>query len=153
MSDIIILFGEMGSGKNYHGEKLAKKLGYTFFDGDIVVTSEMAEKVSKFKPLSRDIIKNYRRVLAEAIKEKAAQANGLVVAQALYSNQDRYYLHGFLSTKNNVKFIWIKTSFFKNLKQIYSRPKGLRWVLYWLMNKPFFQKPTHDLHYLSEEMQ
>lgn len=145
MKKIIILFGEMGAGKNYWGEKLAKEFGYSFFDGDTVVTPEMLERVSKFKSLTRDMITKYVNHLANEIADRAAESTGLIVAQALYSDQDRQFLKTFLQCLDyDVSFKWIRAPFWRNFKQIYSRPNGFRWVLYWLMNKPFFQKPTHN---------
>lgn len=149
MKTIYILFGEMGGGKNYHGERLAKIEGYSFFDGDDVVPPEMLEKVKNFEPLTREIVQNYISVLANAIADRAEDESvpGLVVAQALYFDEDRLFLESFLNCLGfKVKFIWVRARFWRNLKQIYSRPKGLRWVLYWLMNKPFFQKPTKTPH-------
>lgn len=144
MKEVTILFGEMGGGKNYHGERLSFILNLPFFDGDEVVTSEMLEKVTKFKPLTREMIINYVNVLANAIADRA-EPNGLIVAQALYFDEDRLFLQKFLSCLGyKVKFIWIKTPFWRNLKQIYSRKNGLRWSIFWLLNKPYFQKPTHE---------
>lgn len=144
---IVILFGEMGGGKNYHGERLSRMTGFPFFDGDTVVTPEMAEKVSNFRPLTREMILSYVSRLANEIADRAEVEDvpGLIVAQALYINDDRLFLKEFLRCLGfNVKFYWIKTPFWRNLKQIFSRKNGFRWVLYWLMNKPFFQKPTHE---------
>ncbi len=144
MANITILFGEMGGGKNYWGEIMAKQDGATFFDGDTVATPEMVARVSKFRPLSREIIEEYICVLIAAITMKADDLGDLVVAQALYCNDDREFIEEMLSGQGlRVRFVWVRTRFWQNLKQIYSRPKGLRWVIYWLMNKPFFQKPTH----------
>jgi gluconate kinase len=146
MKEITILFGEMGGGKNYWGEIIANTMNVPFFDGDDVVTPEMLERVKGFKSLTREMIIRYVNGLANVIADKAEQSNGLVVAQALYLDEDRLFLQKFLQCLGyRVRFIWIKTSFWRNLKQIYSRKSGLRWVFYWLMNKPFFQPPTH--HY------
>jgi len=145
MKEVIILFGEMGGGKNYHGEILAKEKGYTFLDGDTVAQPEMLERVSQFKSLTREMIKKFIGRLIAAISLKAFKSNGLVVAQALYFDEDRIFIKWFLNQLGyNVKFIWVKPSFLRNLMQIYSRPKGLTWAVYWLLNKPWFQKPTHD---------
>lgn len=145
MKEIIILFGEMGGGKNYHGERLSFIFNLPFFDGDDVVTPEMIERVSNFKGLTREMIINYVNVLANTIADKANESNGLVVAQALYFDEDRLFLKKFLECLGfTVRFFWVRTTFWRNLKQIYSRKNGLRWVIYWLMNKPFFQKPTHE---------
>lgn len=83
------------------------------------------------------------RILAPEIMERGKY--GLIVAQALYTNADRVFLKKYLELHGfNVSFFWVKSSFWRNLKQIYSRPRGLRWVLYWLLNKPFFEKPSHN---------
>lgn len=145
MKSIIILFGEMGTGKNYWGEKMADELGYTFFDGDTVVTQEILERVQKFKALNRQMIEKYINRLCEEVADRTDVAPGLVVAQALYFDEDRKTLGLFLrSLGYNVRFKWVRAPFWRNLQQIYSRNNGLRWVLYWLMNKPWFQKPTHE---------
>lgn len=148
--NIYIYFGEMGSGKTYQGKLAAAEDHVKFFDGDDVVPPEMAKLVSNFKPLTREIVHHYvTRILAPEIVLQAKCAslfiNDLVVAQALYTNEDRLYLKEYLELNGfDVSFLWVKPSFWRNLKQIYSRPHGLRWVLYWLLNKPFFQKPEHN---------
>lgn len=144
MKKVTIMFGEMGSGKTYLGTRFAKANGAVFFDGDSVVPPEMAEKVSAFKPLTRDILDRYLDILFDEIADRAAKCEHLVVAQALYSDQDRKDLELFLiSMAYEVEFIWIRTGFFRNLRQLLSRPNGWRWVGYWLMNKPWFRWPTH----------
>ncbi len=144
MTNITILFGEMGAGKNYWGEKLAQEENATFFDGDTVATPEMKDRVAKFYPLNKQLIEEFIAVLLSAIVMKADDLGNLVVAQALYNNDDREFIEEMLSRQGfRVRFYWIKTSFWCNLKQLFSRPKGFWWVIYWLMNKPYFEKPTH----------
>jgi len=146
MNQIIILFGEIGVGKNYHGERLAQHLDYAFFDGDCAATAEMIDRVSKFQPLTREIITRYIQSLSVAIIMRATKYRGLVVAQALYADQDRKKLADTLYNCNYaVEFRWVKVSMWQNIRQLLKRKDGLRWVWYWLINKPFFQKPTH--HY------
>jgi gluconate kinase len=146
MKEIIILFGEMGSGKNYHGEKLAKEKGYLFFDGDDALTSEMRDRVNKFKPISREMILHFISDLLSVIIEKSNDTDtGLVVSQALYFDEDRTFIEYVLRRMGfTVNFKWVKVPFVQNFKQIYSRPKGFRWALYWLMSKPWFQEPSHE---------
>jgi len=141
---VIILFGEMGAGKNYWGSYLSKLNDMPFFDGDDVITPEMAERVSKFQALTPEIIGAYIEDLIYDISYRATE-KGLIVAQALYSDDNRKLIYSLLTQQGfNVQFYWIKTSFWRNLKQLFSRPRGLRWIVYWLMNKPYFEKPTHD---------
>lgn len=145
MSLVIVLIGEMGAGKNYWGERLSGDLDIPFLDGDTVCTPAMVERVSKFKPLSPELIDDYiENHLSKAILERAEEGH-LIVGQALYRNHNRLRLMRILQEAGHmVEFWYIKTPFFQNMMQILSRPKGVRWVLYWLLNKPFFQKPTHQ---------
>lgn len=146
MKTIVFLFGEMGGGKTYHGQRLAAMTQFTFFEGDSIVPPAMAEKVQNFKPLPREMIREYVTLLANKVADLAMQddVKGLLVSQALYLNEDRKFLDFFLRCLGyNVKWYWVKTPFWRNLKQILTRKNGWRWAIYWLMNKPFFQKPTH----------
>lgn len=142
---IYILFGEMGSGKNYRGERLAESLGVPFFDGDEVISDEMRRCVEKFKPMNSEMIQAYMDILEVEIVRRAEATEGdLVVAQALYSDMNRKNL--FMALRNwnySVQPIWVRVSMKDNAKYLMNRPQGWRWVMYWLMNKPFFEKPTH----------
>lgn len=146
MKHIIILFGEMGCGKNYWGERIAKDRGYIFFDGDHAAPPAMVEKVTRFQLLSREQILHFVRELCIVITEKASAAeSGIVVAQALYFDEDRKYMAETLGNLGyRVTFQWVRPPFWRNIRQIYSRPQGSRWVLYWLRNKYWFEQPTHD---------
>lgn len=135
----------MGGGKSHWGKILADIYSAEFFEGDSVIPQPMLDKVNNFRPVPRDMILDYLVVLISEIDRRASySSNGLVVSQALYLDEDRLRLYANLRNRGYVvEFVWIKVPFFKNLRQIYSRKNGLRWVFYWLMNKPFFQKPTH----------
>ena len=144
MKNVFILFGEMGSGKNFWGERLAKLNNYVFYDGDLAAPPEMIEKVINFQPLTREIIASFTQALTKKVLEQADQHPGLVVAQALYFDQDRIQLRHVLEKHGyHVRFYWVHTGFWRNLKQIFSRPRGWKWVIYWLLNKPYFEVPTH----------
>ena len=147
MKTIYIFFGEMGCGKSYCGSRIANRLGFKFFEGDSVVTPRMLERVSKFKPISEDILEEYMDVLADAIADQIQDCESLVVSQALYKDKDRYSLMLFLECLGyKVKMFWVQSKWHRNLRNILARKDGWKWVLYWLINKPFFQKPTHQHH-------
>lgn len=145
MKEIIFLFGEMGCGKNYWGEILSNKHGYAFLDGDTLATPEMIARVSKFKSLTKELIEAFVDNMAIEISERMSDVTGMVVAQALYMKEDRDFLKLMLGALGyKVSFVWVKVPFLQNMVQIYSRPRGFLWVLYWLFNKPFFQKPDKN---------
>lgn len=142
MKQIIIYFGEMGSGKTYNGRRTALDLRMEFFDGDDVATPEMRERIARFKPLTKEMIKPFIKRLTAAIVSLATMYDGLVVSQALYSRSDRARLNATLTALGfKVEWRWVQTPLWQNMKQLYSRPSGARWVAYWLIHKPFFEKP------------
>lgn len=145
MKTVYILFGEMGCGKTYVGSQYTKVSGFKFFDGDSVITPRMLERVSKFKAISEDIIEEYMDVLSDAIADQMEDCENLVVSQALYRNEDRKSMITFLECLGyQVKMYWVQVPFFQNIQNLLTRDNGWKWVLYWLINKPFFQKPTHE---------
>lgn len=138
---VILLYGEMGAGKNYQGSRLADALGFSFLDGDDALPSELVERVRSFKPLTPKQLDAFiQGNLFEAITQ-SSHPTGIVVAQALYLRSHRSALierlrqHGF-----NVESRRIRVPFWQNVRQLWSRPNGAKWVAYWLLNKPFFQK-------------
>lgn len=145
MKTVYIFFGEMGSGKSYCGERYAERHEFKFFEGDSVVTPRMMERVKKFRSISEDILEEYMDVLADSIADQMVDCDHLVVSQALYRNKDRESLKLFLECLGyQVRMWWVQTPWHRNLQGLLGRPNGWKWALYWLINKPFFQKPTHD---------
>lgn len=147
MKTVTIFFGEMGCGKTYWGKTMSQWFPeFPFHEGDSVVPVEMAERVSKFKPLTREMILDYLKILQDKIVEwTSVSKKGIFVSQALYFDEDRISLIKYLESQGiRVIAYWIKPPWWQNLWQILSRKKGIRWAIYWAMNKPFFQKPTHS---------
>lgn len=156
MKKITIFFGEMGCGKSYCGSRYAQKLGMDFFEGDSVVTPAMMERVSKFQPLTKEMVEEYIGVLSDCIADKMVESElrfdfeGLVVSQALYRDEHRRSLTSFLEALGyQVRWRWVKVSAWRNMKNLLTRPNGWKWVYYWMLNKPFFQKPSHE-HYVFD---
>jgi gluconate kinase len=145
MKYVYILFGEMGCGKTYCGSKYAERHGFKFFDGDTVVTAAMLNKVVNFKPIPLDVLEEYMDVLFNAIADQMKDCDYLVVSQALYRNSDREELQKFLESLGyTVRMWWVRVPLWRNIQNLLTRENGWKWVLYWLINKPFFQKPKHE---------
>lgn len=144
MKTVYIFFGEMGSGKSYCGSRYAEKHGFKFFEGDSVVTPRMLERVRKFKSISEEILEEYMDVLADAIADQMDDCDNLVVSQALYRDEDRKSMITFLQCLGyQVEMWWVQIKWHRNIQNLLTRPSGWKWALYWLINKPFFQRPTH----------
>lgn len=144
MKTVYIFFGEMGCGKSYCGSRYAEGQGFKFFEGDSVLTPRMLARVSKFKSVNEEILQEYMDVLADAIADQMEDCDNLVVSQAFYRDEDRKSMITFLECLGyQVKMWWVRTRTWRNIENLFTRPNGWKWFLYWLINKPFFQKPTH----------
>ena len=145
MKTVYIFFGEMGSGKTYCGKRYAEKHNFKFFEGDSVVPPRMMERVNKFKSISEDMLEEYMDVLADSIADQMVDCEHLVVSQALYRNKDRESMIVFLECLGyQVRMWWVQVPLWRNMQNLLTRKDGWKWTLYWLLNKPFFQKPTHE---------
>lgn len=147
---IFLLFGEMGCGKTHHGRKMAlnrTRAGYhaRFWDADEAATPDMIECICSFKPMNRDMIMAYVNILKTAIVRKAEETDSdLIVSQALYVDEHRQQLIDHLERLGYiVNPYWVRCSFLTNAKRLLSRGRGRGWLYYWLVNKPFFQRPKH----------
>lgn len=142
---IVVLFGEMGSGKSYMGKKIAQANGLDFIEGDDFIPFDMKERTDRFLPPTKQDLRGFVDTMKLSAKLKAIDSkNGIVLSQALYVNEHREELMEYWKKFGyDVDMLWVKVGFWRNLKQLWSRPKGLRWIIYWLISKPFFQKPKH----------
>lgn len=149
---LYLLFGEMGVGKNYVGERLANFLSCDFFDGDLVVPPEMVEKVVNFKPLTPEMIDDYvHNHLIPGIDVRFDRANPLVVAQALYFERHRQAIREYFGAEKT-KLVYLPTpSVVTHMGRLYSRENGLRWAAFGLFNKFFFEKPTSDVEVIENK--
>lgn len=145
MTRIEIFFGEMGSGKSYHARLQSEWSNIGFLEGDELVPHEMIQLVKKFRPVTREmIIELVDRLIVEIKKLADFEPRGLAVSQALYFDGDRNRIDAELrEAGHEVVWYWVRPSFTKNMRQLLTRSKGFRWVLYWLANKPYFEQPTH----------
>jgi gluconate kinase len=146
---IHILFGEMGAGKNHVGELVARHLGCPFFDGDTVIPEAMAKRIRGFGRLTKGDIDGFvRDHLIPAIWDRAvaydhvsrmSRIADLVVAQALYRRANREEIA--LAMRGQARFIEVRVpSILTHMRRLLGRERGLRWAMYALVSKPFFQR-------------
>jgi gluconate kinase len=147
---IFILFGEMGCGKTFYGRQMATNRSQTgfhtrFWDADEAATQDMIDCIDEFKPMNRDMISRYVNILKTSIVRKAEEASSdLIISQALYMDEHRQQIIDHLELLGyTVHPYWVRCSLLTNAKRLLSRERGRGWLFYWLMNKPFFQRPKH----------
>lgn len=140
---IHLVYGEMGAGKSYKGRWLAQQLGADFIEGDDLMPDDMRARVDSFLPPTFEQIDELLYRLFTAA-EASPRAN-VVVAQALYNAKHRSMLIRWWQKMGYEVLVYrAEAGFWRNLKQLWRREKGLRWVLFWLASKPWFQPDTGD---------
>jgi len=158
---IYLLFGEMGVGKNYVGERMARQLGCPFFDGDDAIPDRMMVKIERFKILSLGELDCYTHDhLVPAIQAQAFWEKDVVVAQALYRRRHRREIVKAIehdwplydAARNKVVPVWMRPpSILTHAKRLLSREHGLHWLAYALVTKPFFQRPERGTAVIVNE--
>lgn len=150
MGHVLILFGEMGSGKSFRAQRLSERANargaeVVYIEGDAYMPNDMYDAVKAFGKVTEGMRHELTNNLIEAIhanlKGKAWGAQ-VVVSQALYFEVDRRWMQLRLSELGHVvEWRWVRVGWVRNMRQLLKRKNGLKWVAYWLLSKPFFQAP------------
>ncbi len=149
---VIILIGEMGSGKSHVGRLMAEDRGFEFIEGDELAGPEMAAAIRDLKRITYEMVDDLVERMANLVYSyKLRGFPGVVLSQALYREKHRRNLKFLLERANiEVTFLWVRVPFFQHVRQLLSRRGGPRWIFYWLLSKPFFQRPKHEhVRYLN----
>jgi len=92
---VIIIMGVSGSGKTTVGKALAKKLGWTFFDGDDYHLTSSIEKMANGIPLQDEDRWPWLNALRELVSEcLESQQNAILACSALKQSYRDLLLNG-----------------------------------------------------------
>lgn len=136
---IYFLFGEVGAGKSYCGEKLAESLNCSYFDGDEIFNlpqlQYLQEKIVKKQNFNLVDLNQITIAMISEIKKRCYNPSGyLVVSQAMYRKLNRNYIK---SQFAELYFVEIKASSWQHFCQLWNR--GISWIWYGLKNHWYFQ--------------
>ena len=90
---IVIIMGVSGSGKSTIGKRLAKKLGYSFLEGDDIHPIENIAKMKQGIPLSDQDRLPWLKKISEKCAYENSIGNDLVVACSALKKQYRLILN------------------------------------------------------------
>ena len=147
---LIILFGLTGAGKNFVGEILEKRFGYTFWDADEALSADMKECIRTHKAWTQEMRETYINNINQTISQLKKIHPNLVVAQALYGED--YRLRILKQHPKNILFIQIATSPDITLKRVISRfanGNSLVDEKYAKQTFVFFQMPSPKFLYMK----
>lgn len=134
---LIIIFGEMGMGKNFVGELIAQKLGYTFYDGDKAIRKGV-DKLNSPEGV-HSFVKNG---LIPAVKAQLETYPNLVVSQALYFQKDREAISEEIS--KDTRFVRVNCAPKNQTQRLLQRNSSENWLQYAAISKPYFEEPPVD---------
>jgi shikimate kinase len=77
-NSVFFLIGFMGSGKSYLGNKVSKKLNYTFIDLDTYIETESMMFISDI--FARFGEQEFRRIEAECLRKVSENQNNIIVS-------------------------------------------------------------------------
>ena len=102
---ILIVMGVAGSGKSTIGQLLARRLGWSFFDGDDFHPAANIEKMRRGQPLTDEDRSGWLSALAALIHEQARQNQSAVIACSALKQSYRDRLQ-----TEDVRFVYLRGS-------------------------------------------
>jgi len=103
----IVVMGVAGSGKTTIGEELAKRLGWTYEDGDKFHPKANVEKMSAGHPLTDEDRWPWLQAIADEIDRISAQGGQVVIA---CSALKRAYRHVVVHGRDDVRIVYLDGS-------------------------------------------
>lgn len=149
-----IVFGEMGSGKSFQGQRLATQLGVPYFEGDEFLSEELKARVSRANPLTvGDVNKFVKEGLIPGILHLTHANRDFVISQALYARVHREQVARALESVGlAAHFHWVRpVSLLLQIRALSKRNPGFKWVLVMLISKPWFQKPEGQVNIIAND--
>lgn len=104
---LLILFGLLGSGKNYIGEILRDDYGMTFYDADTDLPPEMREAILRREIVPDEVRDRFFAVVVKRLAYLSQKDTPLVGAQALYKEKHRQLIQGAFP---HARFILVQTT-------------------------------------------
>jgi gluconokinase len=102
---VIVLMGVTASGKTTVGRLLARRLGWTFFEGDDFHSPSSIEKMKQGIPLNDADRGPWLKAIREAIRSRLEQGeNAVIVCSALKRSYRRM-----LQVNSKVVFVYLKS--------------------------------------------
>lgn len=145
---IYILFGKAGVGKTYVGRLLSQRFGFKSFDGDDVLTKKMKDAIYAGHIFTKKMLAEYISNLSRIIERFYHDSRPVVLAQALYRNENRLAL---LKLFPLLRFVMISASDSVCYDRIKRREDGVS-IDYARKIRPFFEEPVHPVIEMKNEV-
>jgi len=105
VTDLLILFGLPGAGKNYVARVLERKFGYYIYDADADLTPDFRHYVNRGEVVPGDVRDAYFDIVADRVAVLRPYHKKLAVTQAIIKEKHRVML---LSRFPEARFVWVQ---------------------------------------------
>lgn len=104
---LLILFGLLGSGKNYVGGVLRDDYGMTFYDADTDLPADMREAIVRREVVPDEVRDRFFSIVVERLAHLRLRHSQIAGAQALYKEKHRQLIHHAFP---DARFILVQTA-------------------------------------------
>lgn len=103
----LLLFGQIGSGKSYIGELLAREFGLHYHDADRDLPADALEAIRRHEPFTEGMREQFLDRIIARIDELSTMHPRFVIAQALFKNRQRARLR---EAFPSLQLVWVRSS-------------------------------------------
>lgn len=103
---ILVTFGLPGTGKTYVGKILSKKLGWFYYDGDLLLSEEITQAVRKKAVITDTMRDKFFTALIKHVQILQKKHTNIVVSQTFIKEK---YRRQFLAQFPKTKFVLVQT--------------------------------------------
>lgn len=144
----LLLFGEIGSGKSFIGDLLAREFGLHYHDADTDLPPEIAGAIRRHEPLTDAMRDAFVDRIEARIAVLSSAHSRFVIAQALFRNRHRARL---LAAFPGLTFVWVQSPSAQIERRLQMRTGHLATTYYASLVNPFFEAPTVPHHVITNE--
>lgn len=133
-----LLFGQIGAGKSYLGEYLAREFGFTFYEGDRDITPAMRHAIAARVPFTPAMRTEFAGILAGRIGQLAHGPAPFCIAQALFKNTERRWIRARFP---ELTFVWVQAAPGVIAERLRQRTGHVADLTYAEFANPYFEPP------------
>jgi len=135
----LLLFGQIGSGKSFVGERLQRDFGIHYHDADDDLPVDMIAAVRAHQPITEAMRDEFTEIIIARIGELALRHTHFCLAQALFKNRHRLRI---LTRCPTVMPVWIRSTEALIRARLLERTGHLASAYYAEKINPGFEAPT-----------
>lgn len=139
----LFLFGQIGAGKSFCGEILAREFGYTFYEGDDDITPAMRHAIAVRAPFTPEMRREFVDRLATRMLDLVSRSPRVCIAQGLFKNSERHRLR---ASVPGLAFVWIKADSSTIKLRLGQRVGHVADADYAEFANPYFEAPDFSHH-------